>query len=921
MSGVSLRIVVVVLLLLVAGGLIAIVVVGGQNAIDGVEDVCQNLRLKISDSVTAEVVRIMSIPFAGMQRAITLAEEGIINCERWDNFYNIENGTQRNVAHFRFITQTKGWGSNLFLINEYGHEVSVSKSGTVISSPPLDQIVEGVPSWTIPCRYQANCTHPSNAANHQYCVNQSDPWAEMGGVMPPWAAGLGQQKGAEASYPLTNPEWARWAVARDAKQQSPTHCRPGAQTAKWVCTDGTACPEFNATFFKFDAQGRPYRIGVGDQDYDGRGRWWYLDTKVLPPRTKYYNAVKLCTTNKAPCLTASMPVHNEVPSVGAVVRTQDGRLGKVLRYVHTVDEMHTPVLAMLQGGAEEVWGRRKLSLACSSAEECAPLAIPAAPQTTTWKLYGVIATDFHSAALAEIGASFKVSKTGGVFMGDYTPEAKLLTSGFPCPAVYFENDNCFMRTVDGKMDRVSSFDPYAGDIVSGVMKELFHPVQVGGVWQSVEHAAVVTDLDETVSFGGSDYWVRFVPLSPRMGDITNLNWFICVVIPQKDYLEDIKKNQMVTLVVSLCVIAVVLASLLALTIFFVVRPVLLLLVDFDKASVMELETIEERSGGLVSEFASLQLTFNKVVRNLRVYRPFLPPSCFGMVDHSSSSEEAVSETRSGTGSSGSKSHTSMNSSIVSRKHVLANQVAAQMKKNKVSVVCASIANFTSLAAQKATSGLRNIHCDLVAQMLFAAGSRCSAEPFTGDRMRFTWNALKPCRETAAPFTAACQLADVRVDDTHLMHVGIAKGEAVCGTMGTDTMKNFCVVGACHSRSLLLMSFVGHYKPEKRILADGASLVGLSEADFKRTFVAAIMLGVQELEKPARTLLWTVEECVKDNEEWMYAMASKGVDEWQLFLTGKEHDWTTERIKQLRDEGVQGVDYVSEMPSVQIVTCL
>ena len=912
----SLRIVVVVLLLLVAGGLIAIVVVGGQNAIDGVEDVCQNLRIKISDSVTAEVVQIMSIPFIGMQRAVTLTEEGIINAQRWDARDNVDNGTQRTTAHFRLITQTKGWGSNLYITNDYGQTIVYYTNHMVLSAPPLDQIVEGIPTWTIACRYQANCTHPSNAANHKYCVNQSDPWAEMGGVMPDWAAGLGQQSGLEADYPLTNPEWARWAIARHSTMASPTYCRPGAQTAKFVCPDGTACSEFNNTYHFFDADGRPYRRGRGFQTFDGRARWWYGATKVLPPKTKYYNAVKLCATTKTPCLTASMPLHNEVPSVGAVVRTQDGRLGKVLRYVHTLEEMHTPVLAMLQGGAEEVWGRRKLSLACSSAEECAPLAIPAAPQTTTWKFYGVIATDFFSAALAEIGASFKVSKTGGVFIADNTPEAKLLTSGFPCPAVYFENDNCFMRTVDGKMDRVSSFDPYAGDIVSGVMKELFHPVQVGGVWQSAEHVGVVMDLDGTVSFGGADYWVRFVPLSPRMGDITNLNWFICVVIPQKDYLEDIKKNQMVTLVASLCVIAVVLASLLALTIFFVVRPVLLLLVDFDKASVMELETIEERSGGLVSEFASLQLTFNKVVKNLRLYRPFLPPSCFGMEDSSSSSEEAVSATK-----SCDESNSTRLSSVMSRKHALANRVAAQMKKNKVTVVCASIADFASLASQKATDGLRDIHCDLITQMLFAAGSRCSAEPFTGDRMRFTWNALKPCRETAAPFTAACHLADVSIDDAHLMHVGIAKGEAVCGTMGTDTMKNFCVVGACHTRSLLLMSFVGHYKPEKRILADGASIVGLSDADFKRTFVDAVMLGVHELGKPARTVIWTMEECTKDNEEWMYALSNKGVDEWNLFLTGKEYDWTTERIKQLHNEGVKGADYVSEAPSTQVVMCL
>ena len=929
MYSISLRLVVVVLLLLVSGGLVAIVMVGGQNAIDGVEDVCRNLRIKVSDSVTAEVVQIMTIPFTGMERAVALTETGAFNAERWDaRDHYIKDSLDHMVYHFQLIARTKGWGSNLYISNDYGSILVWYSSGMIGSSPPLDQVIEGNPTWTAPCRYQSNCTHPSNAANHKYCVNQSDPFAEYGSVWPEWASGKGQQKSLGAYYTQADPSWATWAVPQHPTSGSPTHCRPGAQGAKFVCPDGSGCPETNFTYHSIDALGgtTPLR---GFQHFDPRMRWWYGDTKALPPQTKYYNAVKLCLTTLTPCLTASMPLHVEVPSVGAVVRTQDGRLGSVLRYVHTVEEMHTPVVAM--EGGEEVWGRRKLSLACNSSAECEPMQIPVAPQTTTWKFYGVIASDYFSKALADIGFSFKVSKTGGVFIGDYTPEAKLLTSGFPCPSTYVPNVdkmNCFIRTVDGKTDLVSAFDPYAGDVVSGVMKELFHPVQVGGVWQSAEHMGVTADLDETVSFGGSDYWVRFVPLSPRMGDITNLNWFVCVVIPQDDYLEDIKKNQMVTLIVSLCLVAVVLAMLLGMTLLFVVRPVMLLLADFDKASVMELESIEERSGGVVSEFATLQQTFNKVVHNLRLYRPFLPHGCFGGAAPDVQEDETVESTLStrhdGTSMS-ERSSGAVSDSIGMQKAGLACHMASHLRRNIVTVVSASIDGFHALVREGSSERVRALHADLLTRMLCAAGRRCSAEPFTGDRMRFTWNSLATCRNSTAPFIAACQLADVSVDGGHPMLVGVAKGEALCGTMGTDSMKNFCVVGSCHSRSLLVMALSSHYGTPRRILVDNDSAMCLSESEYEVSFVEAVRLSAGISEDDDRTLLWTIKrrECAK--EEWMY-MISAGLtdrEEWLMFLSGRhpEHHYENERILHLQGKGVNGGEYCGQAPHIGVLEAL
>ena len=920
MRGVSLRLVVTILLIVVAGGMVAVIVVGGKNAVDGVADVCKNLRIKVSDGVTAEVVQIMRIPFTGMDRAVAYHDTGAINLERWDaRDHYIQNSSQHATYYYRLISQMKGWGNNIYTANAYGNVLVWYTSGMIGSTPPLDQIIEGNPTWTIPCRYQSNCTDPSNSMNHQYCVDQTNPFA---GEIPPWARGEGEQKNLSAYYAKADPEWATWAVPQHATSASPTHCRANAQSAKPMCPDGVGCPEANFTYFDYNGSTEPTPLR-GFQHFDSRMRWWYQDTKLLPPKTKYYNAVKLCVTTRTPCLTATMPLHVEVPSIGAVVRTNTGHLGTVLRYVHTLKEMHTPVLSM-PGGTEEVWGRKALTLACNSSDECAPLNIPFAPQTTTQKFWGVVASDYYSRTLADIGASFKVSKTGGVFIGDYTSQALLLTSGFPCPEVKFD-DNCFIRTVEGKTERVSAFDPYAGEIVSGVMTELFNPVVVDGVLQSQEHVGVVEDLDEAVSFGGSEYWVRFVPLSPRMGDITNLNWFVCVVIPQDDYLADIKRSQMVTLAVSLCLVAVVLATLLVLTIVFVVRPVMLLLSDFDKASVMELDSIEERSGGVVSEFASLQQTFNTVVKNLRLYRPFLPLSCFGISEDVPVGTDATpSQTDSEIVGSDVSTGSSRVSSVASqaRKHVLASQVAAHLKRNKVTVVSASIEGFTTLA-MKTSSGLRGLHAELLTQMLHATGRRCMAEPFTGDRMRFTWNALVPCRDSLAPFAAACHLAQLNIDAAHPMHVGVAKGDAVCGTMGTDTMKNFCVMGPCHTRSLLLMSFVRHYKTGRKVLIDGASASSLMGSGFDMAFIDVIRLGVHEAGKDPRTLLWSLEQRAADDEEWMYAMRENpAAEEWLLFLSGGEKDtWETERIKGLVATGVKGADHVGTTPSAEVLLSL
>eukprot|EP01061_Rhynchopus_euleeides_P000573 TRINITY_DN10400_c0_g1_i1.p1 TRINITY_DN10400_c0_g1~~TRINITY_DN10400_c0_g1_i1.p1 ORF type:complete len:528 (+),score=153.92 TRINITY_DN10400_c0_g1_i1:111-1586(+) len=481
--------------------------------------------------------------------------------------------------------------------------------------------------------------------------------------------------------------------------------------------------------------------------------------------------------------------------------------------------------------------------------------------------------------------------------------------------------SCFAKpSAQGNTVRVSAFDAHAGHVVSSVMREMFSPVQdATGKWRSVEHQRMGKVLDATVKFGGSEYWVRFRRIRPD--DVHNVNWWVCVVVPHDDYLEQIRQNQVESLIVSLGLMAGLLALLLALAVVFFLRPVSVLIADFGSACSMNLEDISNDHSGVVTEVRVLQDSFGVLVANLWIYRPFLPHSCFGPI--------GIMSPLSGTAHPSSPANSQFSvggsdcshSTASSGKHgmTLREQLSAGLRKKNVTVMATNVNGFSLVAAEvPVLSELTSMHAILLTSLLQATAPKGVAEAFSGDRMVFSFNALGNQVSTDAPFSSALRVSKMQFGKCNI-HVGLSSSEVLCGTMGTESMKKFSVIGPCYGASIVLMTLNKHYAminasdSKSHILMDQRITERAHSYNFKTKFVDVLMLP--KLSSNRVQLWYLMGQRSVDCTEWMYALTEhEGSDmEWMDYLAGRVQDYTCGRIVDLVGAGVLGTEYVGDDP--------
>eukprot|EP01061_Rhynchopus_euleeides_P028287 TRINITY_DN46050_c0_g1_i1.p1 TRINITY_DN46050_c0_g1~~TRINITY_DN46050_c0_g1_i1.p1 ORF type:complete len:240 (+),score=55.18 TRINITY_DN46050_c0_g1_i1:45-722(+) len=212
--------------------------------------------------------------------------------------------------------------------------------------------------------------------------------------------------------------------------------------------------------------------------------------------------------------------------------------------------------------------------------------------------------------------------------------------------------------------------------------------------------------------------------------------------------------------------------------------------------------------------------------------------------------------------------------------------------------------------------LSELHGVLLADILQTAPG-AAAESF-GDRVVLGFNALAPCAEDA-PFSAARGIAGMRFLECSL-HVGVARGEALCGILGDARLKRSAAIGPCYRASLVLMELNKHYAPHPkggRVIIDGSSRSSALSFDYEMSFVDAVRLPRAGQE---RTLLWHLvrRRPVGAGIEWRCAgdgsEASARNREWLDYLAGgASGGYTDTRILQLLAGGVDGKAYVGADP--------
>eukprot|EP01061_Rhynchopus_euleeides_P002284 TRINITY_DN11759_c0_g1_i1.p1 TRINITY_DN11759_c0_g1~~TRINITY_DN11759_c0_g1_i1.p1 ORF type:complete len:920 (+),score=249.07 TRINITY_DN11759_c0_g1_i1:108-2867(+) len=898
---ISLKVVVVVHALLVCGALVGLIIAGTEVANSSINTVADSLRQSVADNARKSVEGFIQEPFDFLGKTARQLELGAISMESWEG-----SSLLGKDGMLRYLVANKvehpAYLGSIYCGTEHGHFAGVQllepngvPTWEITVAPPIDQIMEPLPSFSIPCRYQRNCDNSSG-----WCLDMNDPFRRvpMGSTPPYWAVGEGRYQNADyaAAYAAspTDPAWATYAVLQNPNSAEPTKCRPTATAPKPPCTNAKPCTEFNRSQYWTDQDVTTIDYWKTRADYDTRARSWYLSAAQLPHRSKFFADIYICARDMMPCLTATLPFYITVPSVGARVQwmTSSGvsYTGAVTGHRHTEKEMFTPIVQPVLGSPVAV-SRHTLTVLSGPTEE---------------KLTGVLASDFFTTTLKDLVDSIQVGKTGSWLIADMSPQAMLITSGFPCDALKRQQPGevvtCFVRSTLTGVERVSAFDPYCGDVASGVMTKLYDPVRdpLTGGYVSTKIQGVTMKEDHTID----DNWVHVLPIREENVGVKGVDWLIVVVIPKSDYLDDIAERQVISLAVSVSASVVALGLLLLLAVVYVVAPVSNMINDFQLACSMQLEALAVDRSSRVNEISTLQKSFGVLVSNLRLYKPFLPPSVLGQdeIDAADSASSASQSTK----ITQSRSQHSRSCSRQSSVNVHGQQsrlALGKLRRKNVTIVALNLRGFS----QNAEDTLLTLHTTFVDQVLRTMReTRGVAEPFSGDHMVMSYNGSVQCND----YKRQAQIGVLALvgDQQWSLNAGVSSSSALVGNMGTDVMRKFSFVGKCYGLAITLCQLNKAFD-SKSLVSQESRLAMQFEYDFANV----VVLGGH------RIFLWTVVRQGADSgpQEWMYELAeqeSSAEQEWIDFLTGVNRaTFTVEEIMKLKAHGVDGKTYTGSIP--------
>ena len=634
---ISLRSIVVLSSLIVIGTMVGLISIGAASSRDAIDKVVTSLTNAIQMEAEETITGFLKQPFTSLRTALQFQRMGIFNMQRSDA--KDTKSCSYWMSRIMVAAGDSHTGGGIVFANLYGHFATVqenypdSTKWLVSSAPPYSQIKEGVPSWEIPCKYLSNC---DNSTGHCFDVN-NPTWEDNNGDgipdVPKWASGEMEYLNDEVfeAYQTTtklDPPWATWAAAQNLGSPSRSECRVGTTVPKQPCSGAVHCPEFNRSYYDVDSENHfdSYEVIKSISHYDPRSRTWYALVHNATDGEMLFSEMFVCQTAGVPCLLAVLGAFSSVPEVSSVVNVTNhdigvvNAVGTVTGYHHLLDETYAPVVQFNRGS------------------DILTAVVPSSSvriMTGKWvdKVFGSVAVAFLAQTIGTLLRGITVSKTGSLFVTETGVNAWLVGTGFPCKASLFEGKECIVK-VGGRrfggenftapVVRVSAFEDHAGEVPKRITTNLFKPYYDPDTEEYIASRSLssVRQIDTVISSN----WVKVVNLKPS--EITGIDWLIFIVIPQDDFLSDIIKKEHLTITL-LCILAVVCVALLvAATYYAFVIPLSRINRDFTSACTMDLDNIKPSPGSTIRELDRLMYGFNRLVGNLRGYRPFLPPSLF-----------------------------------------------------------------------------------------------------------------------------------------------------------------------------------------------------------------------------------------------------------------------------------------------------
>ncbi|KAJ9452770.1 hypothetical protein DIPPA_04711 [Diplonema papillatum] len=321
------------------------------------------------------------------------------------------------------------------------------------------------------------------------------------------------------------------------------------------------------------------------------------------------------------------------------------------------------------------------------------------------------------------------------------------------------------------------------------------------------------------------------------------------------------------------------------------RDISELFVQFQLAEAeMLLRKCSERGGGADDEQAELPeefvAVFSDLLSNLKRYEPFLPQSCFVYTeDDSDDSPKSPSASQHQVRSVDPSTSRRASPVDLCPRHSLHDEYI----RRTVSIVALNVRGLHGLMAlrtwdndtmrvadndsMKDIASLQRSLLSLTVQSV--SNAKGIVDFFMGDHVACSWNASRLCISHRYMSVLAAYEIGVGLQKTNVItHCGIASGEALCGNVGTETLRRYNIVGQVYSLAHTIVSVARDW--EIRLLIDTTVATDVKTA-YEVVAVPEMLTYCKGLTS-LPLILWKVERANEGEEgaEWMYTVQSPGM---------------------------------------------
>eukprot|EP00756_Hemistasia_phaeocysticola_P012958 Hpha_TRINITY_DN15240_c5_g1::TRINITY_DN15240_c5_g1_i1::g.66162::m.66162 len=365
-------------------------------------------------------------------------------------------------------------------------------------------------------------------------------------------------------------------------------------------------------------------------------------------------------------------------------------------------------------------------------------------------------------------------------------------------------------------------------------------------------------------------------------------------ISEQEVQDSLDQDRLILYIV-VAATAILLMILSIITTMKIVKPIRALERDMALVAVMKLEGTEDQDMSAFDEVSKMQVSFLTMIKNLKEFRSYMPASVL-LDDEEEEEEEVESETgtskvagsdaESGKGTAskrdsvveGSRRSTQpskISKSAQSKASMAVQKASAAMQlgvaKKAVAFVITNVRGFCEYFKQM--DGVMDVHAQYLTRLLEEVKlAKGLPDGFNADRFFASFNGAKntPSAKAAAGRCAlACSLKALELlvprEGAIVGRVSVAAtaGEGMCGNMGVDGMKKYCLIGLAQSYAHTLERHNAHMGTT--VLMDQKVKADTEQSHRIRQMIPIFYKG-------ATQRAWELVEAVKASEdEWMYQL--------------------------------------------------